>query len=1030
MNLGADERCLHELFEEQAQRTPDAPAVADERGDLSYRELDRQADLLASRLRGEGVGRDEIVGVYLERRNEFVVACLAALKAGGAFLPIELAYPPALIGDVLEDAEPRVVLTQRDLAGQLPEGRGIVCLDEGWEDALDGEAAQVEEEHRPRPDDLAFVSYSSGTTGKPKGIANPHRAAVGSYLWRFGIRDYEPGDRVACGVFFIWEVFRPLLRGATSCIVPDDVIYDPSALLRYLGDEGITDILVTPSLLETLLDAGGPDLAERTKDLKTLWLNGEVVTKKLARRALAALPRVRLLNVYSVSETHEVGAGDLRELVESAGSTHCPIGRPNDPDRLYVLDEDGSPVPAGTAGELYVGGGLLARGYVKLPEKTAERFLPDPHAGEEGARMYRTGDKARLLPDGNLEILGRMDFMVKIRGYSIELGAVEAALLEHLAIDGCVVVAEGEEGEDKRLVAYLVPGQKRDWSVDRRTGRSPQIRRVLQESLPHYMIPTVYVELDQLPVQETTGKVDRAELPVPPRRTSSDDLAVKRLELPADASRAEQETLLARLWEHVLGLEEGDVRRDDDFFDVGGHSLAAAQLLGHVEEVFDVQLSMPEFLAHDTTVEGLLGAIEARRAGGDRDGVEGSLPTVDLHEEAVLEEEIRPGEEADPATLAEARSIFLTGATGFLGAFLLDELLSSTEAEIRCLVRPRKGEDALMAPLRANLERYGLWDRGYAGRIVPVGGDLGEPMFGMSEEDFERLAQEVDVIFHAGAMVNLIYPYQPLAPANVGGTREVLRLACRGGATPVHHVSTNGIFPSGTGECREDADLDALADGLDNGYGQSKWVAERLVREARARGLPVTVYRPGNVSGHSQTGAANPRDALGAVIAESLRIESAPEIDGWRIEMTPVDFVASAIRHLAEDPANTGKTFHLANPNPVPAEETFSWIEDLGYRLERVSYPEWLATLGDSPREDPDTDSFVGIPAGAEPDERELWDGNRYDDANTRRALADGGPKRPSLDAELFETYVRYFVQLGWAGDAGLPRGVRAGARS
>jgi thioester reductase-like protein len=246
----------------------------------------------------------------------------------------------------------------------------------------------------------------------------------------------------------------------------------------------------------------------------------------------------------------------------------------------------------------------------------------------------------------------------------------------------------------------------------------------------------------------------------------------------------------------------------------------------------------------------------------------------------------------------------------------------------------------------------------------------------------------------------------------------------------VHHVSTNGIFPSGTGECREDVDLEVLADGLEDGYGQSKWVAERLVREAAKRGLPVTVYRPGNVSGHSQTGAANPRDALGAVIAESLRIESAPEIDGWRMEMTPVDFVAGAIRHLAEDPSNTGKTFHLANPDPVPAEEVFSWMESLGYELESVPYAEWLEALGDSPREDPDTGGFVGIPAGAEPDEAELWDGNRYDDANTRRALADGGPQRPPIDAELFETYVRYFVEQGWSGTADPPRGVRAGARS
>ncbi|MBD0356040.1 MAG: amino acid adenylation domain-containing protein, partial [Rubrobacter sp.] len=982
--------CLHELFEEQARKTPEETAVADERGELTYGELDRTADRLAAYLRGEGVEPDEVVGVYLERRLEFVVACLAALKAGGAFLPLELAYPPSLLGDVLDDSEPRIVLTQEGLTGRLPGKQARFCLDDGWEDAIGGDAGTTDGP-RPGPENLMFVSYSSGTTGKPKGIANPHRAAVRSYLWRFGLSDYRPGDRVGCGVFFIWEAFRPLLRGATTFVVPDEVIYDPAALVRYLEERRITETLMTPSLLEAVLDEGGPNIGERLNGLRTLWLNGEVVTKTLARRALKLLPNVRLLNLYSVSETHEIAAGDLQELVESAEATHCPVGRPKDPDRLYLLDGDSNPVPAGTPGELYVGGELLARGYVKLPEKTAERFLPDQFSPEVGARMYRTGDKARLLSDGNLEILGRVDFMVKIRGYSIELGAVEAAILERLAVESCVVVAEGEEGEDKRLVAYLVPSsdpddRPADWRVDPRTGRSSGIRRVLQESLPHYMIPAVFVEVGSLPLQDTTGKVDRKKLPPPPARVAPAAFDPGEHRLPPDASRHEKEVLLARLWEHVLGLEEGDVRRDDDFFDVGGHSLAAAQLLGHVEDAFGARFSMPEFLARPT-VEGLCDAIEKRQKGGTEGqaGYNPSRPAVDLRAEAILEPDIAPERRGSgDAPLGDARRVFLTGATGFLGAFLLDELLSRTEAEVRCLVRLRKGEHDPMAPLRANLERYGLWTPERAGRIVPAVGDLSAPLLGMPEDAFDRLAREVDVIVHAGAAVNLIYPYEALKPANVGGTREVLRLACRGEAKPLHHVSTNGIFPPDEGVCREDADLNALADAREDGYGQSKWVAEKLVWEAAKRGLPVCVYRPGNVSGHSVTGASNPRDALGAVIAESLRIGYAPDIEGWRMEMTPVNFVCGTMRHIASDPANAGHVFHLADPDPVFADEIFSWLEDMGYRLGRLSYPEWLEALQKAPRREADGDDFAGILLGTAPDTHELWDGNAYDDANTR----------------------------------------------
>src|SRR3712207_1904922 len=611
--------CLHELFEEQARKTPEETAVADERGELTYGELDRMADRLAAYLRREGVGPDEVVGVYLERRLEFVVACLAALKAGGAFLPLELAYPPTLLGDVLDDSEPRIVLTQEGLTGRLPGKQARFCLDDGWEDAIGGDAGTTDGP-RPGPENLMFVSYSSGTTGKPKGIANPHRAAVRSYLWRFGLSDYAPGARIGCGAFFIWEAFRPLLRGATTFVVPDEVIYDPAALVRYLEERRITETLMTPSLLEVVLDEGGPNIGERLKGLRTLWLNGEVVTKTLARRALKLLPNVRLLNLYSVNETHEVAAGDLQELVESAEATHCPVGRPKDPDCLYLLDGDSNPVPAGTPGELYVGGELLARGYVKLPEKTAERFLPDQFSPEVGARMYRTGDKARLLSDGNLEILGRVDFMVKIRGYSIELGAVEAAILERLAVESCVVVAEGEEGEDKRLVAYLVPStdpddRPADWRVDPRTGRSSGIRRDLQESLPHYMIPAVFAEVGSLPLQDTSGKVVARNLPPPPAGAAPAAFDPGEHRLPQDASRPQKDILIARLWEHVLGLEEGDVRRDDDFFDIGGHSLAPGAPPPHAPHAFGARLSMALLLARPP-VWGRGGGVRGPPGGG------------------------------------------------------------------------------------------------------------------------------------------------------------------------------------------------------------------------------------------------------------------------------------------------------------------------------------------------------------------------------------------------------------------------------
>jgi len=1004
-----DERdlCLHELFERQVHKIPDATAVVDAKTTLTYAELDRRADALAAHLRSVGVVPDAAVGVYMERCAEYVVAILAAMKAGGAYVPLELAYPASQLEDVLSDCEPSVVLTKEAHAGRLPAWQATFRMDVDEP----GTPGRAYEPPRVDRENLAFIPYSSGTTGKPKGIANPHRAPVLSYLWRFGVSDYEPGDRVGCSVFFVWEVLRPLLRGGASYVIGDDVIYDPPALIRHLEEHRITEIQMTSSLTEAVLDASGPDLTERLPDLKTIWVCGEVVTKTLARRLLEALPRARSFNLYSIAETHEVAVTELREVVDHPDSTFCPVGHPVRPERLYVLDDELRRLSEGEPGEICVGGDMLARGFVNLPKKTAERFVPDPFAGEEGARMYRTGDRGRILPDGQLEILGRADFRVRIRGYNVELGAVEAAIEENVAVKACVVVSEGEEGEDKRLVAYVVPEPRGDhrfsgWSLDPKTGRSKEIRGVLRGALPHYAVPAVYMALDALPIQATSGKVDRKKLPPPPPRQARADGSLPSTTLPADAPRAEKENLLKRIWEEALRLDEGEVEAGDDFFDLGGHSLAAAGLSARVEESFGVHVSMPLFM-EDPTVRGLCDRIEALQR--DETGAAISPSEIDLRAAAVLEPETSPEGVVAATTLSDAEDVFLTGATGFLGAFLLDGLLSSTEARVHCLVRRRDGEDPLET-IASNLRSYGLSpDR--MDRVAPVFGDLGEPLLGMGAERFDALARGADLVIHAGAAVNLVYPYSALEAPNVGGTREALRLACRHKTKPFHFVSTDGIFPPNAGLCAEDTDLDSLVDAREDGYGRSKWVAEKLVREAANRGLPACVYRPGFISGHSETGASNPRDLLVAVLSESLRLGAAPEVEGWRIDLTPVDFVAAAILGIAARPGAAGGTYHLANPDPVLAATLFDWLEDGGYALERVTYGEWLGRLEAVPPEDGPGAVLRGAAPGAE----DLSDGNVYDDRDTRRVLGEDGPRRPALDEDLVLTYARYFADRGWA---------------
>lgn len=1010
-----DPPCLHEIFGEQARETPQATALVGGDRELTYEELDGASDILAAALARAGVGRGAAVGIHMERCPEYVVAMLAALKAGGAFLPLELAYPEGMLAGIVSDSEVSVVLTKERYANGLPSGPEIIHLDEGWEEGLGYPTARLEDAGAGL-DDLAFIAYSSGTTGSPKGIANPHRAMVGSYLWRFGVDAPGPVDRVGCNVFFIWEALRPLIRGAATIVIPDEIIYSPDELLGFLKRHEVSETLMTPSLLETILNRSEETLAGDLPNLKTLWLNGEVVTKQLAGRASAALPQTRLLNVYSISEAHEVAAGDLRELAELHGSTYCAVGLPADHETVRILDEELEPVPRGEAGELYVGGGWLARGYVGLPEKTAERFPDDPLSGgqsnEPGTRIYRTGDRARLLSGGELEILGRADFMVKVRGYSIELGAVESAIEGSLPVKGCCVVADGNEGEDKRLVAYVVPsGEDEMPDICSETGRSTGIRTLLKESLPHYAIPSSYVPMDVLPLQETTGKVDRNELPPPPERRPDAARSGSGTSLPESPSQQDEVEALKAIFEAVLNLDAGDIGADEDFFEVGGHSLGAAEVLGLVEDTFGLRLPVAAILENPTP-SGLRRAVAGHRTEGDRLDAQRSGASSDPRSDAVLEEDISPGAATKPVRITEAKSVFVTGATGFLGGFLVREILENTEAEVLCLVRRRGGPQGAgaTAPVRANLRRYGLWKPGYADRLRPVPGDLGEPLLGMSRPDFDALSEDVEVVVHAAAAVNLVYPYSSLKAPNVEGTREVLRFCCAGRPKTLHHVSTNGIFPPGHGECRERAETGPLLDGLEDGYAQTKWAAERLVSKARDRGLPVSVYRPGNISGDTTGGGVNPKDLLSALIQSSLHLGLAPQPDdeprrSWTMEMTPVDFVARAVFSLADREPNSEDTcvFHLADPSPPTTTEFFDRMEEAGHPLEPVPLSGWLAELS---RSDVPATAKAVIGDGSVL-AHALATNNAFDDHDARRALArtPDGPRRPTLDAGLLARY-------------------------
>jgi amino acid adenylation domain-containing protein/thioester reductase-like protein len=995
--MTADHLCLHQLFQLQADRTPDSVAVVDGGKVLTYAQLDQLSDALAGYCQQQGVTFDSAAGILMETCVEYVIAYIAILKAGGAYMPMDLANPDSLLEKICHEAEPKVIITKSTYADRLDQSKTKKMLnidvDHSWKDCkYDKNAVSA-----LTLDNLAYIAYSSGTTGEPKGIMAPHRGSVHSYLHRYETSSYQPGDRVACNIFFVWEMLRPLLKGATCYIIPDDIIYDPKALIAFLAEHKITEILFTPSLLETVINSVDADqIQSRLASLKVIWLNGEVVTTKLKNRVLKRIPaHVRLLNTYSISECHDVADTDLREITDLPSGI-CPVGIPMSGVEIKLLDESMQPVLSGEVGELYIGGPCLARGYLKKPEMTAERFVVI-----EGQRLYRTGDLAEMHPDGKLEIKGRCDFMVKIRGYSVHLGAIETALLEHANVKSCAVIVQGEEGEDKRLVAYIVRHETAHWTIDELTGTSVDIRSNLKAHLPHYMIPSTYVELDNIPISPTTGKLNRKLLPPPPPRRQYD---IEDIHLDANASREDQEDVMLALWERILFLEKGTIGRDSNFFDFGGHSLLAVELTIIIEEVFQTQLKVKDVYEYPTVVA----LVRFIRSGADR-----ALQSVSIREDARLDASIRPAPMKKSLSLADAKSILITGTTGFLGAFLLDEVLSQTKDDVKvyCLVRSKEGgRDDTLNRVISNLKYYQLPGRELEDRIIPIIGDLTKEFFGLSMAQFNELANEIDFIFHCASLVNYVYSYAVIKPATVDGTHEILRFASTSATKPVHYISTNGIFAGKDKEAYlENSDIDSYADHLTNGYGQAKWVAEKLVWEAVARGLPVCLYRPGNIGHHSVTGVTNPSDFQSMIVDACTKVSCAPDQSNWAFELTPVDFLVKSIVLFAGSPSYFGRVFNIVQGDPTPAGLVFDLLHEMKLISEYVSFDEWKSRLYAHAEEEGDYILNV-LAQSLEDVEMYLSDESIYDCSGFENCLSEQGIQRLPTDADYFKKLIDSLV--------------------
>jgi glycopeptidolipid biosynthesis protein len=873
------------------------------------------------------------------------MAMVAVLKSGAAYLPIDPALPDARLEFMLGDATPVAAVTSTTMRSRF-DGADLAVVD------VDDPDLPVPSDITlpvAAPEDLAYMIYTSGTTGVPKGVAITHHNATQL------LESPDPGAPTGPGQVWsqwhsysfdvsVWEIFSALLHGARLVVVPESVAASPRDLHALLVAEKVTVLGQTPSAAAMLPSEGLESAA--------LVMAGEACPNEVVDRWA---PGRVMINAYGPTEA-TIYAAISAPLEAGSGA---PIGSPIPGAALFVLDKWLRPAPEGVVGELYIAGRGVAVGYMRRAGLTSSRFVACPFGGP-GDRMYRTGDLVRWGSDGQLQYLGRADEQVKIRGYRIELGEVQAALAALDGVQAAAVVAREDRPGDKRLVGYVtVTGD-----VD-----PAQLRNVLAEGLPPYMVPSAVVVLDALPLT-VNGKLDKRALPAPEYQN------VVRYTPPATPT----EEIVAGIYGQVLGLERVGV--ENSFFDLGGDSLSAMRVVAAINTAFDANLSV-RTLFEAPSVRSVSQRLDSKADLDDETDAHGpsyvsvhgrdtsGLRASDLTLDKFIDDTTLNIAPTLPGPSAEARTVLLTGATGFLGRYLALEWLKQlkrVDGKLICLVRAGSDQEAW-----ARLEK--TFDSGDpqllehfhqlgANHLEVVAGDKGEANLGLDEQTWQRLADSVDLIVDSAAVVNGVLPYRELFGPNVVGTGELIKFALTTRIKPYAYVSTSDlgrqIEPS---LFTENADIRVISptrvlDGsYANGYGNSKWAGEVLLREANEQfGLPVSVFRSDMIlSDTSYAGQFNVTDVVTRMILSLVATGVAPasfyqrDDNGNRqrahFDGLPVEFVAEAIATLGAQVVDGFETYHVMNPHDdgIGIDTYVDWLIEAGYPIQRIDdFGEWV----------------------------------------------------------------------------------------
>lgn len=933
---------IHKLFEKQAEKTPDNIALIYRNERIKYKELNEKANKLARILRRKGVRPDSIVGIMAERSTDMLIGILGILKSGGAYLPIGISYPRDRIRYMLEDSRAEILLMQRDKGGsELFDGE-IISL-EGIEEKTE-ESSDLESVNTPR--DLAYIIYTSGSTGKPKGVMIEHRGVVNILTalerrYSLGGEDTFLFKTAYTFDASVIELFMWFISAGSLSIMEEGEEKEPFAIIKAIQSNKVTHIFFVPSMLTVFIETLSACGIKISESLKYIFLGGEAISAEVVKRFRKLSTTVRLENLYGPTETTVCSTVYSIENIEN--ESRIPIGKVLDNTRGYILGSGDKLQPLGVAGELCISGCGLARGYLNQPELTREKFAENPY--EPGNRMYRTGDLARWLPDGNIDFLGRMDNQVKVRGYRLELGEIEGALLKHKAVREAVVLAKDSNNGQKYLCAYVVSNERLTAS---------ELRLHLACELPDYMIPSYYVHLERLPLN-SNGKVDRKALPEP---DSSQNTGTEYA-----APGSEIEKRLAEVWEEVLKV--GKIGIQDNFFDLGGDSLKATRVVAKLIANYRISVN---YIFENKTIAALAKKIsevslleEIRQSMKAISGAGVKENQGSGYQEELLKQQALLYQRKNEKYLVEKKyfirknykNVLLCGATGYLGIYILKELLEETDSTVFLLIRAENGEYA-EEKLTQKLRFYfgeGICER-YSHRIFAAAGDIAKGRLGLPEKDYEVLSDRIDCIINSAANVKHYGEYGELYKPNVAGTRNLLEFALFGKKKDYNHISTISVASGSIQGKPEvfyteyDYDVGQISE---NYYVKSKQEAEKVVLEARREGVNCNIFRVGNLVFNSENGSFQENiegNDFYKMMKAYIKLAAFPVINSMVYDFSFINHVSRAVVLLYDRGQLKNETYHVFNPNRLRIWQFGEFVRrfEPGVRLlEPVEFIDYLS---------------------------------------------------------------------------------------